>query len=238
MTTDIEFRLRDHYAKLADEVQVPEMTFEDLLADRTERVHRATLDATQPGTGAIQSLVDAGSRFGGARGGRAGGSRLAPSAASTPTIRRRLRSARSRHRCPKSTTCCNRNGSSPPPCRQIGQWLYGLASTDGVLGDAGGSGQFSRRVSWYGTKRFDGESEQLSVAVDALASVPEGEAVEISGTTWTVSAWTPGQWTATRQLASSTVTVTGRGRLRRRRPRPAGGPGRRARIRSAVAGAR
>ena len=91
------------------------------------------------------------------------------------------------------------------------QWLYGLASNEGVLGDVGGGGQFSRRVSWYGTKRFDGESEQLSVAVEALASVPEGESVEISGATWTVSAWTPGQWTATRQLASSTVTVSDEG---------------------------
>ena len=66
-------------------------------------------------------------------------------------------------------------------------------------------------VSWYGAKRFDGQSEQLSVAVDVLSSVPEGDAVEISGTTWTVSAWTPGQWMATRQLASNTVTVTDEG---------------------------
>ena len=45
MTTDIEFRLRDHYAKLADEVQIPEMSFEDLLLERTESGQRATLDS-------------------------------------------------------------------------------------------------------------------------------------------------------------------------------------------------
>ena len=201
MTTDLETRLRENYLKLADEVHIPTMTFEDLFVERCRPVGLAELEARRPErtrhgrswllVAASAVLVVAGVATLAPR--RDGGDTDGPS---TPVQR-----------------------TEPTPLSAVDdvlrsewiiatslpadlEWLYPYAPPDAI----------PDRIARYGTERDDGQStEQLEVSVGGRSSVPEGEDVEISGTTWTVSAWTPGQWTATRQLASSTVTVSDTG---------------------------
>ncbi len=207
MTTDIELRLRDHFADLADEVQIPEMTFEDLLVERTERVHRSRLSTGRPERArSIRSWMLAAASVVLVL---AGLSALASRRDSVNTDERSTPVEPTKQTPLSSVDDVMASdwiiATSLPEDRQ---WLYALAATDGLSGDAAMGRQVSYRVVWYGTER---KTEQLGISIDASSPVPEGEAVEVAGTTWTVSAWTPGQWTAARQLASSTVTVSDRG---------------------------
>ena len=200
MSTDIEVRLRDHYAKLADEVQIPEMSFDDLVAGSAEGVHRGRLDARQPRRRQLGRswMLVAASVVIVVAGLAAMASRRQGAVTDDPPT-----AAESGERTPLSEvddiTPSEWVIATDTPADR--QWLYPMVSATDV----------AQRVAWYGTKRFDGRSEQLSVSVGAPSANPEGEVVEISGSTWTVSAWTPGEWKATRQLATSTVTVSDRG---------------------------
>ncbi len=201
MTTDLETRLREHYLKLADEVHIPPMTFEDLFVERSRPARSAELEARRPErprhgrtwllVAASVVLVVAGVAALASR--REAGDADGPS---TPVDRTEPTPLSAVDDVLRSDWII---ATGLPSDRE---WLYPYASPDAV----------PNRIARYGTKRDDGRStEQLEVSVGDIPSVPEGETIEVSGTTWTVNDRTPGQWTATRQLASNTVTVSDEG---------------------------
>jgi hypothetical protein len=194
MNTDLEQRIRDHYAKIADELTLAPIDYRDLTAELRSGVTRLERFSSTAPRRRTRWLT----------------------AASLVIVLAGLATIAGLWNSQDSDSPNSEIGSSPVLLSEVTDvgptdwviattlpddlaWMYGRRRTGTERSDA--------RMAFYGTTSRAGTFERLRVWVTANTGPSGGESVEIAGATWTLDTTDPGRWTARRELDSSTVVV-------------------------------
>lgn len=195
MTTDLETRLSDHYIDVAAQLELPEMSLDELLAGASD----ATVTHRSP------------------RGDRPAATRWLAIAAAVLLLVVGLGLLTRRGDDPRSTVV-DRPATLLSVADEIGDdewviagllpagvaWMYASVSTDSPpsIGD---------RSVLYGNERASGTFERMRISI-GTPPAPEGaETVTIAGTDWKVDTPASGPWTATRQVGTTSVSISDSG---------------------------
>lgn len=200
MSTAVEQRLRDHYAVLADELELPPSRFGHILARSAIPMgDRPKAPVGEPTTHprSVRWVVVAAAALLFVVGGLSVLGRWSGDVARTGVT----------------------NEIDAPPTLlssvnslDADEWIVATRVPEGVvyMYAFAVDGAGSERWVWYGNDRESGTTERFRITVSPDASIG-GEPIEIEGTEWEVDAPPNGGWMAVRRLATTAIVVSDSG---------------------------
>lgn len=196
MSANLEDRLRRHFERVTDDIELPERTFDPHLSSTDQR---SMTRSSRQGRGLM--VAAAAVLTVGAVGLIATRRADAPAPATPP---------------PSTQPAASRLLAGAVELSPS-DWVTATVLPDGVewlFADRRwyiGDGQEDNRAIAYGHRVSDGTGEELWIEVGATAATSSSSVVDAAGIEWELDERTPGWWSATRSVGDTTVNVRGQG---------------------------